>query len=37
MTAVQPMPATMRANRATLGVIPGISLITMTAGPVPSR
>ena len=37
MTAVHPIPATMRANRATFGVIPGISLITMTAGPDPVR
>ena len=26
-----------RANSATLGVMPGISAITMTAGPVPLR
>ena len=37
MTAVQPMAATIRANRATFGVIPGISLITITAGPDPVR
>ena len=35
MTAVHPMPATIRAKRATFGVIPGISLMTMTAGPDP--
>ena len=37
MTAVQPMAATIRAKRATFGVIPGISLMTMTAGPEPRR
>ena len=32
---VQPAAATRRANEATSGVIPGISAITMTAGPLP--
>ena len=36
-TTVQPMPATRRAKSATFGVMPGISAITMTAGPSPSR
>jgi len=36
-TAVQPAAATRRPNCATSGVIPGISLITTTAGPVPMR
>ncbi len=36
-TAVMPAPATRRPNSATLGVMPGISLITMTAGPAPVR
>ncbi|SKV62567.1 Uncharacterised protein [Mycobacteroides abscessus subsp. massiliense] len=35
MTAVQPMSATLRAKLATFGVIPGISAITITAGPLP--
>jgi len=36
-TAEQPIPATMRANASTFGVIPGISAITITAGPVPAE
>jgi hypothetical protein len=36
-TAVQPMPATRRPNSATFGVMPGISLMTTTAGPLPVR
>ena len=36
-TAVRPAPATDRPNSATWGVIPGISLITITAGPDPVR
>ncbi len=36
-TAVQPAAATRRANVATCGVMPGISLITITAGPLPTR
>ena len=34
---MQPMSATRREKAATLGVIPGISAITITAGPVPTR
>ena len=34
-TAVQPMAATLRAKSTTFGVMPGISAITITAGPVP--
>ena len=37
ITAVHPMSATRRAKAATLGVMPGTSAITMTAGPVPLR
>jgi hypothetical protein len=37
ITAVSPAAATFRANAATAGVMPGISLITMTAGPDPVR
>ncbi len=37
ITAVIPRSATFRANAATRGVIPGISWITMTAGPAPTR
>ena len=33
ITTVNPASATIRANRATLGVMPGSSLITITAGP----
>ncbi len=36
-TAVHPTAATRRANAATWGVIPGISAITITAGPEPRR
>jgi hypothetical protein len=36
-TAVQPMAATRRAKDATNGVMPGISLMTITAGPAPVR
>ena len=36
-TALSPLAATFRPNSATAGVIPGISLITMTAGPDPVR
>ncbi len=36
-TAVKPSAATLRANPATLGVIPGTSAMTTTAGPRPSR
>ena len=36
-TAVHPAAATRRPNSATRGVIPGISLITITAGPEPVR
>lgn len=36
-TAVQPMAATRRAKDATKGVMPGISLMTITAGPAPVR
>ena len=35
-TAVQPIAATRRAKVATPGVMPGISAITITAGPDPS-
>jgi hypothetical protein len=34
-TAVHPMSATLRAKSATWGVMPGISAITITAGPEP--
>ncbi|SKT57377.1 Uncharacterised protein [Mycobacteroides abscessus subsp. abscessus] len=37
MTAVQPISATFRAKSATLGLIPGISAMTITAGPLPFR
>ena len=37
MTAVHPAATTLRPNSATRGVIPGISLITRTAGPLPDR
>ncbi|SHZ99824.1 Uncharacterised protein [Mycobacteroides abscessus subsp. abscessus] len=37
MTAVQPISATLRAKSATLGLIPGISAMTITAGPLPFR
>ena len=37
MTAVQPMAATLRAKPATFGEMPGISEITITAGPEPRR
>ncbi len=37
MTAVHPIPATVRANAATFGVIPGSSAMTITAGPLPRR
>ncbi len=37
MTAVQPAATTRRAKPATLGVIPGTSAMTITAGPVPAR
>ncbi len=37
ITAVQPMEVTRRANSATWGVMPGISAITITAGPEPRR
>ena len=37
MTAVHPAAATRRPNCATSGVMPGISLMTITAGPVPIR
>ena len=33
ITAVQPMAATRRANSSTFGVMPGISAMTITAGP----
>lgn len=36
-TAVHPMAATLRPKPATFGVIPGISAITITAGPEPTR
>ena len=36
-TAVQPRAATRRPKSATLGVMPGISAMTTTAGPVPVR
>ena len=36
-TAVHPAAATRRPNSATRGVMPGISLITITAGPSPTR
>src|SRR2546421_3040839 len=36
-TAVSPVSATRRANPATAGVMPGISLMTTTAGPSPLR
>ena len=36
-TAVHPAAATRRPNWATKGVMPGISLMTSTAGPVPIR
>ncbi len=36
-TAVQPMSTTRSANSTTLGVMPGISAMTTTAGPVPRR
>ena len=34
---MQPAAATRRPNWATSGVMPGISLITITAGPLPMR
>ena len=37
MIAVQPAATTLRANSATRGVMPGISAMTMTAGPLPAR
>ena len=36
-TAVHPAAATRRPNSATRGVMPGISLMTITAGPAPMR
>ena len=36
-TAVHPIAATRPANSSTFGVIPGISAITITAGPDPGR
>ena len=36
-TAVQPISATARPKSATRGVMPGISAMTMTAGPSPVR
>ena len=36
-TAVHPAAATRRPNPATRGVMPGISLMTITAGPEPMR
>lgn len=37
ITAVNPASTTVRPKVATAGVMPGISLITMTAGPDPAR
>ena len=37
MTAVQPAATTRWPKTASSGVIPGASLITMTAGPLPAR
>ena len=34
---VNPFPTTTRAKSATLGVTPGISAMTITAGPEPAR
>ncbi len=36
-TAVNPASITRRANASTSGVMPGISSMTMTAGPLPAR
>ena len=36
-TAVKPASSTRRPKSATSGVIPGISVMTMTAGPLPRR
>ena len=36
MKTVNPRSTTRRANSATLGVMPGISAITITAGPSPA-
>ena len=37
ITTVQPRSTTSFAKRVTAGVIPGISWITITAGPLPRR
>ena len=37
ITAVQPAATTFLPNSATSGVMPGISLMMMTAGPWPAR
>lgn len=36
MKTVKPASRTQRANRATWGLMPGISVITITAGPLPA-
>jgi hypothetical protein len=37
MSAVHPAATTRRAKSATPGVMPGISEMTITAGPLPAR